>query len=449
MSSGVDFIDECAQAQDTICVYTACILIQRRGSRCVSNSAQSALHALCQRTSRRVEMIELRREWGALLDLGRCSEDEAHAACAALSARLARRGFDARVGVGPTITLARLAALTPAPDAIHLITPASRATFLPGISVDWLTRLEPASMTPALIARLHHFGLRTLGQLTWLTARDSHTLLRQFGHAGAALATLAQGEDLRPLQPTALPASVTARQRFSPAATLNEALACLPGLTRRIAWRLQEHDPKGKWRDRQGHDLRLRIAWDMGGASLARRRLARPHYLSGELARAAQALLAAHMESLESMRKTIHSAPLDRGDPTAAAADDGEDGECVMLVTEVRVTLGDLATRQCAQLAKLFDVTPAFAARATIQERLSRIIADVGEPLTRRYGSPALYQLISDQPHAIFPEERSRLISVPQSTIDRRDERKRESQRQGRLSSLTRGRARAPQPHWW
>lgn len=406
---------------DAACGYVACILINAEPPTEVSaaSTLRERLLACCRETAARVEPVALGDAWGALLDLGRCTADEARAACSTLHARLARRGFDAGIGVGPTLTLARLAALTPSSEAVRLIAPSGRATFLYGLPVELLTRLEPLSVTPEMVERLRRYGLRTLGQVARLAERDAQTLPRQFGRAGAAIALLARGDDVRALQPAPAPEQITVRRRFSPSATADQALASVPALAARLARLLGA-------RSQQGRDLCLRITWESGSVSNVRRRLARPHAQASELAQAACALLAPQLAG----------------------------GDANTQVASLTLTLGDLSTRLPAQPAALFHLAPHSAEQATrerrthAQERIERIAAEVAGPLARRYGAPALYRLSACQPDAILPEDRLRLVSLIQPRAELRAEPRAEPRRVRRPKPETAS-ATAPQPHWW
>ncbi len=411
------------EALERVCAYSACALVGRplEGEASAAALTRERLLSLCRVTSERVESVQMGRAWGALLDLGRCSADEAREVCVDLAARLKRAGFEARIGVGPTLTLARLAALicapSAAPETVSLVSPAARATFLQALPVDLLARLEPAVITPEVVTRLRQYGLRTLGQVARLGERDPQLVRRQFGRAGTALAVLACGDDPRALHVTSAPERIAVRRRFSPAATADQVFAAASALAGRLAQRLDA-------RSKQGRSLQAHIVWDSGAEVQMIRRLARPFHQPSELAQAAHALLAAHLT------------------PAAGSASHA-------LVTSLTLTLGDLSIRLSARPVALLPLTPISAERSVTRERIERLTLEVAEPLARRYGSPALYRLDACQPDAILPEDRLRLVSLNSASGDQRI-RSRPAQRpRAADKALETLQAIPPQPHWW
>ncbi len=168
-----------------------------------------ALHARCARLTDRVVWLGRRGQaWpdGALLDLGRRSASEAQAACEQLMAWLVAQQLTARIGIGPSRTLAQLAALRAASGVVRAVDPEEASAFIQRFPVDALSGLASAAITPALVARLRAAGLQTLGAVALLDARDPTALRRQFGdEAGAGLALIAQGNDLCPPQAGSAP----------------------------------------------------------------------------------------------------------------------------------------------------------------------------------------------------------------------------------------------------
>lgn len=163
-----------------------------------------ALRARCARMSDRVIWLGKRGQtWpdGALLDLGRRSASEAQAVCAQLMGWLVAQRLTARIGAGSTQTLAQLAALRTAPGVTRVVDPEQAQAFIQRFPVDTLSGLASDALTPALVARLREAGLRTLGEVALLDARDPAALRRQFGEApGAYLTLIAQGNDPCPSQ---------------------------------------------------------------------------------------------------------------------------------------------------------------------------------------------------------------------------------------------------------
>jgi protein ImuB len=109
----------------------------------------------------------------------------------ALGARLEAVGLDAaRVGIGPTRTVALLAARR---GELEIVAAGDAQRFLDPLPLDLL---EPSQ---ELAERLTRFGIHTLGALRHLPRRE---LGARLGEEGVALARRARGEDLSPFRPT-------------------------------------------------------------------------------------------------------------------------------------------------------------------------------------------------------------------------------------------------------
>lgn len=109
----------------------------------------------------------------------------------ALGARLEAVGLDAaRVGIGPTRTVALLAARRGEPQ---IVATGGAQRFLDPLPLDLL---EPSQ---ELCERLTRFGIHTLGALRRLPRRELGTRL---GEEGVSLARRARGEDTTPFRPT-------------------------------------------------------------------------------------------------------------------------------------------------------------------------------------------------------------------------------------------------------
>jgi protein ImuB len=115
----------------------------------------------------------------------------------ALVARAARVGLDARVGVGASKTVARLAALHG--DGCEVVPAGAELGFLAPLP---LACLAPP---PDVAATLGRWGVHRLGDLARLPLAEVTTRL---GLTGAALVHAARGEDERPLAPSPPPADV-------------------------------------------------------------------------------------------------------------------------------------------------------------------------------------------------------------------------------------------------
>lgn len=147
----------------------------------------------------------------------------------ALVTRAARVGLTARVGIGATMTVARMAAR-------H----GDGTTVVPaGAELGFLAPLPVASLAPPLdvAATFVRWGVHRLGDLARLPAAEVATRL---GARGAALVRQARGEDDRPLVPR--PPDVTIEETVdldeSPLDTLEPLLFVLRGLVERTVARL-------------------------------------------------------------------------------------------------------------------------------------------------------------------------------------------------------------------
>lgn len=195
----------------------ACVLVTPYGVPTVERLELAAsLRAQCERLTDQIVWLGQRgQEWpdGALLDLGDCSASEAQAACERLLTWLLAQRLIARIGIGPTETLARLVALRAASGVVRVVEHEQARSFLQRLPVDALSGLSLEGLTPALVARLRQDGLRTLGQVAELDERDPLALRRQFGAvAGARLAMIAQGNAPCPLEPTHASAAMPTRR---------------------------------------------------------------------------------------------------------------------------------------------------------------------------------------------------------------------------------------------
>lgn len=316
----------------------------------------------CYHVTPRVERLAAS---SALLDLGVCAADEACALLRGLVRHLAWEGVQARVGIGPSRSVAELAALHAPADEPLLVAAAEAPAFLRTMPVSTLAHLHPEGLVPPeVIARLERFGLRTLGQVERI---GESALRRQFGGAiGTVLAAVSGARDDRPLHPTPQAVWECVRVGFTPAASPERALAALPRLTKRIALRLREQG-------RSLRALRLSLRWESG--SIQRRQLALraathdPALLDQELRRLLCALLP----------------PRQGAWPRAA-------------IEQLTVGLGDFAPSTLEQATMW----------RTPEQRLAAVRV-VAETLTRRHGRPLLAYPRLAVPAAIFAEERYQL----------------------------------------
>jgi len=146
----------------------------------------------------------------------------------ALVARAARVGLAARVGVGASKTVARLAALHG--DGCEVVPAGAELGFLAPLP---LTCLAPPADVAATLAR---WGVHRLGDLARLPAAEVTTRL---GIAGATLVLAARGEDELPLAPSPPPADVEEAVTLEwPLDTIEPLLFVLRALVERAVARL-------------------------------------------------------------------------------------------------------------------------------------------------------------------------------------------------------------------
>jgi protein ImuB len=146
----------------------------------------------------------------------------------ALSARATRVGLAARVGIGASMTVARLAAVHG--DGCDVIPAGTELGFLAPLP---LACLAPP---PDVAVTLARWGVHRLGDLARLPAAEVATRL---GPVGATLIRTARGEDPRPLAPTARTGEVEEAMALEYALdNLEPLLFVLRGLTERAVARL-------------------------------------------------------------------------------------------------------------------------------------------------------------------------------------------------------------------
>ena len=197
-------------AEECAAPMVACILVTPYGVLAAERlELAEALRARCEELTDGVVWLGRREQvWpdGALLDLGRRSVSEAQATCEQLMAWLVAQQLTARIGIGPTQTLAQCVALRAASGVVRAVNPEQAQAFIQRFPVEALSGLASEVITPALVARLQQDGLRTLGQVAQLDARDPAALRRQYGDVVAAcLAMIAQGNDPCLPQPATSP----------------------------------------------------------------------------------------------------------------------------------------------------------------------------------------------------------------------------------------------------
>ena len=191
---------------------------------------RSAAHALAEVAASLASRIETAADGAVYLDATGVTHLVASEAAlaTALVARAARVDLAARVGIGASMTVARLAAEHG--DGTEVVSA--------GVERGFLARLPLACLAPApdIAATLQRWGIHRLGDLARLPVAEVATRL---GPAGAALIRAARGEDERPLAPEPLPAAVEEAVALEYALdSLEPLLFVLRGLVERAVARL-------------------------------------------------------------------------------------------------------------------------------------------------------------------------------------------------------------------
>lgn len=101
-------------------------------------------------------------------------------------------GLTASAGVAPVKFVAKIASDYRKPDGLTVVRPEQVLGFIHPLPVEKLWGVGPATAK-----RLHAVGLRTIGDVY---ARKEHELVEALGSQGRWLATLARGEDPRPVR---------------------------------------------------------------------------------------------------------------------------------------------------------------------------------------------------------------------------------------------------------
>lgn len=338
---------------------------------------------LCMRFTPRVEQVSVSR---GLLDLGASALPEVRQRMAHLLALLAQQGTPARVGVGPTSTLAQLALLM-APHDTRLTTIAvpQVPSLLRRAPVHLLIQIHPFQtlLGAEVIASLERYGLRTLDQLGRLEAR---ALCQQFGdQVGRVLTALAQGEDLYPVQTTPSAHWHRVRLRWVPALDplhAEQAILAVPRLTKRATVLLDGHAAGA---------LRVGVRWASGTGQMCHAMLRERSADARQLCQVAERLL----------RRALTQAR------SAGAADDmARDGNAGDLANEVADGIEELCLWLGACAAKQSTQTTFWRTWQQRQEAI-RVLA---ESLARQHGRPLLVHSRPVAPAAIFAENRYVLL---------------------------------------
>ena len=366
-----------------------------RLSEWVAAERRSAVAQCCQQLTPLIEEYPQRRALllalagSERLLLGKTSQaDAAHPAALAevwslLGAALTRLLVDVgsagacagpvveAVGVGPTRTLAWLAAM---PDATtRVVAPEARQAFLATAPVAALLEAPDAAEITALagvVAVLEAAGIRTLGQARRLS---TDALARRFGAAGVAFGALAAGDDLRPFRPHVGESWLGARLVFDPSGDVGQARVALGPLAEKLALTLAQHEPAaGK--------IALALEGETGARLRVMRRLAHPLGTTQALLAVAERLLAGLLAD-------------------AGGAPSAESERYV----SVRLRLGGLHTATVEQ-RRLW----AGEQLAAGTERVERLAAAL-RALAGGKHADALLRAEQHEPDAVLPEERYRL----------------------------------------
>jgi hypothetical protein len=371
--------------------------------------------AICSRLTPRVERLSPR---SAALDFGFCAEQEALRVARGLMDRLRWVGARARIGVGPTVPLAQLAALTCSPPPrIVLVSAADAPAFLAPLPVESFCALQlPVPITNETVTRLRRYGITIIGQLARL---EASTLRRQFGAVGALLATLARGESPTPFHPTPPSPSLRFRTRFPTPLDADQFLRRLPQLTEEIAVRLRtQGDAAGA--------LHVTVWWDTGALQHAsttlHARTQDPRRLAQELTRLLTPLLTPAL--------TPCLPPRASGPP-----------EQIERIERLDVRLSDLAPLAPWQDALWSPPRPLRA------ERLRRT-AMLAETLAQRHHHPMLLTARLTAEASPFSEDRYRLTPLTPDTLADTIAASRASSRAQKRQG-DRWRDAPIQPHWW
>jgi len=321
---------------------------------------------VCYRLTERIELVSANT---ALLDLGICHEDEAHAALRDLQQRLAQQGYVVSIGIGSSCVLAQLALLTaearPKKQGIIRTIPPESVGSTP-------TRILPllhprGAITSAIVERLQRYGLRTLGHVARLTEAQ---LRCQFGDTmGGALFALAQGRDLRPLSPTQPPCHVTLRFRLPTPLLPAQLLALTPTIGAHLSTQMQQ--------DQCAHGLSMRVCWEHGARSSVRVTLRQPTAEGSQLSAALRSLLT------QLLLREQHD------------ADSVDDANAV---DDLWITLEDVTPLYPAQLALWHE--------REARLRRQAILQTIATTLAQRHHRPLLAQAQLTIPDAIFAEDR-------------------------------------------
>ncbi len=115
-------------------------------------------------------------------------------------------GVTVSVGVGPNMSVAKIASDFEKPDGVTVVRPDAVRAFLAPLEVELLHGVGPVTARA-----MRSMGLETIGDVA---ATDPEPLVEQFGERGRELHRRARGRDDRPVEPTGLPKSFSRESAF-------------------------------------------------------------------------------------------------------------------------------------------------------------------------------------------------------------------------------------------
>ncbi len=150
-----------------------------------------------------------------------------------------RLGLTASAGVGPNKFIAKIVSDMNKPDGLVVVTPDQAEGFLRDLPVGRISGVGAVTE-----ARLKKSGVHTIGQLSGLSMG---ALEAEFGKIGAALHSLAKGEDHRPVNPHRRHKSVGQETTFEQdLVSKKEIRPYLKQLANDVERRLKKHNLKGR-----------------------------------------------------------------------------------------------------------------------------------------------------------------------------------------------------------
>ncbi|MGH7163253.1 MAG: DNA polymerase IV, partial [Planctomycetota bacterium] len=191
--------------------------------------------AILRRFSPLVEPLSVDEAFLDLTGTRRLLGEPAEAARALRAAIRAEAGLTASVGLAPNKFVAKIASDLRKPDALVVVPPPTVRGFLAPLAIERMWGVGPKGAEA-----LRRQGIATFGHLA---ACDPRALRARFGAASEGWATLARGEDSRPVVPErprkSLGAEVTFPQDLSDPGELHDVLV---SLCDRVASRLRSEE---------------------------------------------------------------------------------------------------------------------------------------------------------------------------------------------------------------